>query len=589
MAWLARFAFCATILLGLLAATSAPALDLTTEPAGVLTPKLQQKLWDAYKTAKACFLHPIYGTNPPQKVSVLKPKAFEETTWTSPFTAVRGAPECEIGAPVNLKVPRPISKVTLDEAYGERQEDVDAAAIWFRHMTTYHRLSNDPVAADLLKQGLLAWAKGKGLAKGIHVSWGAKPVDYQMMATIMAFVAAAAEIAPDLTAEDRETIGPWLNDLVKQAAASVWKDRTDNKNYFHTYIALVWGLMVGDEKPVQDAVYAYKLAIHDMRPDGSWPVDSQRGAMGLHYNSAATSRLVMIALLLKQTRDVDLFSYEVDGRSVHTAVDFSIKAMQHPAETNAIYAIPCEEGGDRFGSISEPSMAYVEEMGHMVAYAQRFPDRESSKYILSYFAGRPSIDEEKVGGAAACLLATTGRDVTLPALVPLPPLPTPTISLSAHEELANKTGDDPQVNSMILADILDSKGRAEMRMTFNVQGKYDPAKGEMRELAFMIAQPLVGKPDPLNACGAKVEKWDNGEMHLRIDFFRAGTKFTIFNGDCIIKALTGNQARQVEILLHSFRDIAITMVNSGSVDVVRHKGLRDMLINVADGTWSVAG
>src|SRR5581483_11361147 len=98
------------------------------------------------------------------------------------------------------------------------------------------------------------------------------------------------------TADERAVVGPWLNDLVKRAAASHWKDRADNKVYMRTYIALLWGLMAGDDKPVQDAIFTYKLAIHDMRPDGSWPIDSQRGGMGLLYNSAAASQVVMIAL-----------------------------------------------------------------------------------------------------------------------------------------------------------------------------------------------------------------------------------------------------------------------------------------------------
>ncbi len=252
----------------MLSATSALAeIDMTAEPPGILSPSATQKLWDAYKTAGECFKHPTYGAGMSQSLSAIPKKVLAQQEWISPFAKVVGAKAC-VPPSVNRSAPKAIPIVRLNEEYGERQEAVDRAANWFRDAATFARLSGDQNTRDRLRAGIVAWAAGKSLAKGIHVSWGARPVDYQMMATIMSIVAATGEIASDLTVEEKAIVGPWLNSLVKQSAAGKWKDRSDNKAYMRTYMALLWGLMVGDEKPLQDAVFAFKLAIHDMRPDG---------------------------------------------------------------------------------------------------------------------------------------------------------------------------------------------------------------------------------------------------------------------------------------------------------------------------------
>ncbi len=44
----------------------------------------------------------------------------------------------------------------------------------------------------------------------------------------------------------------------------------------------------------------------------------------------------------------DLFSYNVDGRSLHNGADFVIKSIKEPSKINSIYAISCPDGGDRW-------------------------------------------------------------------------------------------------------------------------------------------------------------------------------------------------------------------------------------------------
>ena len=343
----------------------------------------------------------------PIKVDKLQARHFASVAWVSPFTPVRGAKQCGILAG-RIDPPEPIVSVKLDERYGERMANVDRAADWFRRLPTVLRMSDDPVARSLIRMTVIDWARANAFAKGINTSYG--PVDYTIMATIASIVAATGEVAADFTAEERQLVGPWLNGLVTKVAAGFVKDRTDNKTYMRAYIALLWGLIVGDDRPVQAAIFTYKLAIHDMRPDGTWPIDSQRGGMGLDYNSSATRNVVMIAIALKSARNIDLFDYAVDGRSIHDAVAWVIKSIEDPVGMAPIYALPCPDSGDRWGTIAAPSTYFMSEAGYLKAYPALFPDRPASQAIMGPSGRKIAQMSEAVGGAAACQYALVGGE-----------------------------------------------------------------------------------------------------------------------------------------------------------------------------------
>jgi hypothetical protein len=568
------------------AISTANALDPKSEPKGILPDASQQALWNAYKSAKECFQHPNYDPGVPQNVPTLSVPQLGDHPWVTPFPAVKGSPTCVTG-PGSLRIPATVATVHLDERYGERQTEVDVAETWFRQLTTYYRYTGDPVAAQLLHQAVLQWAKEKGLSSGIHVRWGHKPVDYQMMSAVFSILNAAAAVAPSFSAEERQVIGPWLNALVKESAASVWKDREDDKVFMHAYMGLIWGMMVGDDRPVQQAIDIFKLAIHDMRPDGSWPIDSQRGGMGLNYNSTSTSHLVMIATALKEARNADLFSYSVDGRSIPNAVEFVVEGIENPA-LNRKYAIACPGGGDRWGSIDAPSLAYAQDhIGYLIAYANQFPDQDVSKRIVARYGSKEALDAEESGGAPACLFASTGGEVNLPPLsMPSAPpaLPKQQIQVSAKEELAHNEGHATNINSLLSASIAHA-ARGRDSLQFNVVGEFDYETKAPTQLAFMINDNL-GKTPPkaLAACNTPVRVWDDGGTRALIVFDISGRTLTPDSRTaCTIKALPANAAFTAQFLVDHFRDITIGMVNSGAADSVKNDALKILLNEVAIG------
>ena len=359
-------------------------LDLASQPKKVLSKSDTKSLWNAYKKAPKCFEHPTYGKGIGYKLKKISKNKFKKNTWTSPFYKYEEKNKHEIYLPLTL--PQPIITVNLNEDYGERQSDADSAIEFFQKTAYVGRVGNSVEEIKKVKTVIVDWASNNALKEGINVSWGSKPVDYQMMVLINAVLTTTATIAENFDEKERKIVGPWLYNLIKEVAKSKWKDRQDNKAYQTAYITLIWGLMVNDLIAVQNSINTVKLAVHDMRPDGSFPIDTQRGGMGIDYNNKSYGYLLMMASILKDKTGQDLFSYSVDGRSLHNGADFVIKSIMKPSKINSIYAISCPDGGDKFGTIENPSTYFIEIATNTMVYAHKFPEYENSDFIMNRYS-----------------------------------------------------------------------------------------------------------------------------------------------------------------------------------------------------------
>ena len=364
--------------------TSYDDLDLTSKPKKVLSKNDTKSLWNAYKEAPKCFEHPTYGKGISYKLKKISINKFKKNAWTSPFYKYEEDNKHEIILGETL--PKPIITVNLNEDYGERQSDADSAIEFFQKAAYVGRVGNSLKEIQKVKNAILNWASNNALKEGINVTWGSKPVDYQMMVLINSILTTTATIAENFDEKERKIVGPWLNNLIKEVAKSKWKDRQDNKAYQTSYITLIWGLMVNDLIAVQNSINTVKLAVHDMRPDGSFPIDTQRGGMGIDYNNKSYGYLLMMASILKDKTGQDLFSYSVDGRSLHNGADFVIKSIIEPSKINSIYAISCPDGGDKFGSIEKPSTYFIEIATNTMVYANKFSEYENSNFIMSKYS-----------------------------------------------------------------------------------------------------------------------------------------------------------------------------------------------------------
>ncbi len=570
-----------------LRAEPSPPIDVSAPARNALAGAQLEALWGAYRTTNECLQHSAIGAPSPVSISKRSPDELAAAAWTSPFTPVRGSVQCTIGAG-SLYPPAPIPVVVLDERYGERVAEVDAAADWFARITTYVRLTDDPVARAVLKRGLMDWAQAGSLTQGVRISRDERPIDFQMMQAILTVLNATAEIASDFEPAERGVVGLWMQNIVGLVADSTWRFRQDNKPFLRSYVALVWALMSDDELAIRQVVENYKQAITEMRPDGSWPIDSQRGGMGLHYGARSTNALVLTALALESARGLDLFSFEVDGRSIHDAVAFVVQSMREPAATNQIYALSCPGGGDRFGSISDPDLYILEEASFLVPYAERFPEREVSGHIRDAFPASKMFDFDLAGGRASCQYALEGGTPNLAALT-MPDLgKAPMVAthiVRTHEEISDTSGRADWVSVLWFSDVAGVReGRDPLR--YNIMGRYAAANNTFLSLTFSLKSPVEGDTvDALKGCGYETDFYDDLH-HPMFDFTYRDGVFTAKNFQCVMEALPERPAFEAAFLVDHFADVALGLVETGDVSSIAHEGLREMISAVAAGEIS---
>ena len=358
-------------------------LDVTSIPKKVLSERDTNSLWNAYKTAPECFEHPTYGKGFGYQLKQISNNDFKNNEWITPFFNIDGDLKHEIQ--LIESAPKPIIIVKLDETYGEENEEVNRAREFFKKAAYVARIGNSDSEIQKVKTVLLDWAENNALKEGINVSWGDKPVDWQMMMLINAILTTTATMGENINAEERQIIGPWLNTLIQKVAKSNWKDRQDNKAYLTSYMTLIWGLMVNDLNAVQNSIDVVKLAVHDMRPDGSLPIDTQRSGMGIKYNSDSFAYLLMMASILKDVTEKDLFLYKANERGLINGANFVIKSIESPSKINQIYAISCPDGGDRWGSIKKPSTYHIDSSTYLLVYAFKYPNNKKSEFLIKTY------------------------------------------------------------------------------------------------------------------------------------------------------------------------------------------------------------
>ena len=381
--------------------------DITSKPPGVLSQTIITRQWDAYKNQKSC-LERNPGAEPePIRVSKLSDTYLTEKKLNNIFTKNEGNAACGgliwMNRSLNASPPKPIKTLNISNAYGDRDLSLDNALTYFQKQSTLIRFSNDSVYKNELRETLINWAKNRSLRSGIHSMGNSsyQPVNFQVMTLVESILTATSEVVVDFTPEEKVVVFKWLNEIVIDIGSSTYWYRSDNKEYLKAYIVLLWAVMIDDERLMQKVINIYKNAIHEMRPDGSFPIDSQRGAMGNHYTYYSTNNLTLIAALLKQKKNIDLFSYEVEGRSIHNAIEYVVQSIKDQSNTNRKYALPCF-AGDRWGSVDNPSPWFQNPAGGVLSvYASIFPNKESSIYIEKRYATeKKSLILSEIGGGA---------------------------------------------------------------------------------------------------------------------------------------------------------------------------------------------
>ncbi len=208
------------------------------------------------------------------------------------------------------------------------------------------RLANQYVAhgdarsATCLLDHLERWAKADALT-GYTVSTekgASNQAWYQAEWSASAAALALSQVLPEpgLDPDRVNRVIQWLQRVSRQQISYPGGDNTccNNHAYWRGLHATMIGVLANDSELFRWGLGRYALAIGQLAPNGSWPLEMARHEQSLHYQNYALLPLVMIAEIAAQ-QGIDLYAFKVDGRDLHSAIAFLGKALSDYKEKQA--------------------------------------------------------------------------------------------------------------------------------------------------------------------------------------------------------------------------------------------------------------
>lgn len=310
----------------------------------------------------------------------------------------------------------PITRVISPEEYG-----IDTRAEPFAHTVMRAAAAafgtDDAKARHALIRLLRRWAKGRALTVFDRAQ---ESNFYTVERTLLPVIVAWSLVRdhPDVPAEDGGLISTWIDRLIVERIRPNQKPLADplavnNHTYLSASVDMAWGALRGDPSAFRRGIELYRLAIAQMRDDGSLPRETERGARALWYQRHAIASLVAIAEMAA-VQGLDLYGYQFEGRDLHRAVAFLLAAVEDQTIVWP-YAQADVNPGPSTNWMAQ-DLGFMRRRGHgrhymgwAEAYMRRFPHRpealELARLLLKWDpTPRPMVDDYS-GGDTTCFYA----------------------------------------------------------------------------------------------------------------------------------------------------------------------------------------
>jgi hypothetical protein len=259
--------------------------------------------------------------------------------------------------------PEPFKTVLIDASiYGSEDENLIKTRHYLWDMlSAFDNEDQSQSLLEELREFLIEFAQFDALSEGLFTGWGdgesQGPVHYSVMWATALFVNAFDLTARHMTLDERALTGDWLNNLITAVLKSSWGggiegNRQDNKAYYRSQIAMNWGIITGDASLVANAITMFKHAINEMRPDGSFPVESSRGGSANLYQSIATEHIVGLAIGLNEHFGLPTLTFEKSNKTLWTGVSRVLDAVDDQVKIASEYGKSCPGGS--LGTIDSP-------------------------------------------------------------------------------------------------------------------------------------------------------------------------------------------------------------------------------------------
>jgi poly(beta-D-mannuronate) lyase len=233
--------------------------------------------------------------------------------------------------------------------------------------------TGEPVHAHCLLDLLSSWADRRALLafdyEGNHgQAWYA----IQWAAATAGLAYSIVRSEPSLSSRRRRAVEAWLTAVVTKQIGYPGNPISccNNHRYWRGLEAAIVGVVTGNDRLFQYGIRAYRAALTSMNPDGSLPHEMDRGKRALHYQNFAILPLIFIAEIAAR-QGYDLYGMAIDGRDIHLAVGFLLRAIEDPA------------GLSRHTS-DKQDVGFIDrrdELNWLEPYHRRFPGTETAQWL----------------------------------------------------------------------------------------------------------------------------------------------------------------------------------------------------------------
>ena len=327
-------------------------------------------------------------------------------------------------APKKWRSHKAITTLRPPEGYGT-DSATEPFALTVMTATARALAFDDDQAANALWALLDRWAKGDALTRFEGDATTARySIQRTMFPVIVALSILEAMQPESLNADDQrleahrrivDWIGQVVDDLRQARQDETQSALTYRNNHALLYASVIaaWGGHTGQRPLLDEAIDIWEATMATMRPDGSLPLETQRGSRALWYQRHALASMIAIAQIADQ-QGVSLYEREIEGRTIHDAVEFLVRALNDPSIVEPYAAANVNPGPFKDHRIQD--LGFMRPRGHgrhYMAWAEiyraRFPERKESQqleHLLHLFSNdvRPMVDEYS-GGNMTCLFA----------------------------------------------------------------------------------------------------------------------------------------------------------------------------------------
>lgn len=279
--------------------------------------------------------------------------------------------------------------------------------------------TDDAAAAEAVVSNLSRWAADDGL--GSFKPEPAASMYYNLDRTLLPVIVAYSLVRdhPGMAAHDRDQIEAWLDRLVWRRGAGRERDpdlpsSRNNHRYLSDSVTMAWGILQNNDNGFRAGIERYLAALDQMRPDGSLPLETARGARALSYQRHAIASLVAIAEMAA-AQGYDLYGIEgPEGQSIHRAIAFLLDGVD---QTSLVWRYAQENDNSRtYRNYKVQDLSFMTTRGHdrhymawTEAYLARFPDTELAHRLTQaldeFGPAEPPLIDEYSGGNMSCFFA----------------------------------------------------------------------------------------------------------------------------------------------------------------------------------------